>query len=232
LQTTAPSVFSVVECGHKLIANNYYIPCFSVFKLTMLQAYFLFSDTNSQSNFGCFFLMQFYTFLVTTLVTLSLLPQFLAFFTVGEKIGTPETLVATFVTFGKLDENLYIVSIFISFLFPFPFPYFYALIISVLNLSFALSIMGFLIMHISLVLGNTTTIEVMPFAPPPPQHRILARHSASASIKSSSSFFQAFEKKSNPKWHYDLGRRKNFEQVTFGLSVNLYPTTVYACLLH
>jgi hypothetical protein len=71
----------------------------------------------------------------------------------------------------------------------------------------------------------------MPFAPPP-QHRILARHSASASIKSSSSFFQAFEKKSNPKWHYDLGRRKNFEQVTFGLSVNLYPTTVYACLLH
>jgi palmitoyltransferase len=111
--------------------------------------------------------MQFYTFLVTTLVTLSLLPQFLAFFTVGEKNGTPETLVATFVTFGKLDENLYIVSIFISFLFPFPFPYFYALIIAVLNLSFALSIMGFLIMHISLVLGNTTTIEVMPFAPPP-----------------------------------------------------------------
>jgi hypothetical protein len=168
LQTTAPSVFSVVECGHKLIANNYYIPCFSVFKLIMLQAYFLFSDTNSQSNFGCFFLMQFYTFLVTTLVTSSLLLQFLAFFTVDEKNGTPETLVATFVTFGKFDENLYIVSIFISFLFPFPFPfpYFYALIISVLNLSFALSIMGFLIMHISLVLGNTTTIEVC--SPPPP----------------------------------------------------------------
>lgn len=164
LQTTAPSVFSVVECGHKLIANNYYIPCFSVFKLIMLQAYFLFSDMNFQSNFGCFVLMQFYTFLVTTLVTSSLLPQFIAFFTDGEKNGTPETLVATFVAFGRLDENLYIVSIFISFLFPFPFPYFYALIISVLNLSFALSIMGFLIMHISLVLGNTTTIEVMPFA--------------------------------------------------------------------
>ncbi|KAJ7010845.1 hypothetical protein NC653_001335 [Populus alba x Populus x berolinensis] len=115
-------------------------------------------------NYKYFLLFLFYTFLVTTLVTSSLLPQFIAFFTDGEKNGTPETLVATFVAF-------------------------------VLNLSFALSIMGFLIMHISLVLGNTTTIE-------------------------------AFEKKSNPKWHYDLGRRKNFEQVTFGLFVNLYPTTV------
>ncbi|KAH8521784.1 hypothetical protein H0E87_002725 [Populus deltoides] len=121
-------------------------------------------------NYKYFLLFLFYTFLVTTLVTSSLLLQFLSFFTVDEKNGTPETLVATFVTF-------------------------------VLNLSFALSIMGFLIMHISLVLGNTTTIE-------------------------------AFEKKSNPKWHYDLGRRKNFEQVTFGLPVNLYPTTVHACLLH
>ncbi|KAJ6962608.1 protein S-acyltransferase 14 isoform X1 [Populus alba x Populus x berolinensis] len=102
-------------------------------------------------NYKYFLLFLFYTFLVTTLVTSSLLPQFIAFFTDGEKNGTPETLVATFVAF-------------------------------VLNLSFALSIMGFLIMHISLVLGNTTTIE-------------------------------AFEKKSNPKWHYDLGRRKNFEQV-------------------
>ncbi|KAH8521782.1 hypothetical protein H0E87_002725 [Populus deltoides] len=102
-------------------------------------------------NYKYFLLFLFYTFLVTTLVTSSLLLQFLSFFTVDEKNGTPETLVATFVTF-------------------------------VLNLSFALSIMGFLIMHISLVLGNTTTIE-------------------------------AFEKKSNPKWHYDLGRRKNFEQV-------------------
>lgn len=30
----------------------------------------------------------------------------------------------------------------------------------VLNLAFALSVFGFLIMHISLVAGNTTTIEV------------------------------------------------------------------------
>ncbi|KAJ6341931.1 hypothetical protein OIU77_023116 [Salix suchowensis] len=96
------------------------------------------------------FVRKFYSFLVTTLVTSSLLPLFIAFFTVDEKHETPEILVATFVTF-------------------------------VLNLSFALSILGFLIMHISLVFGNTTTIE-------------------------------AFQKKTNSKWHYDLGRRKNFEQ--------------------
>ncbi|KAK8487287.1 hypothetical protein V6N11_012790 [Hibiscus sabdariffa] len=52
----------------------------------------------------------------------------------------------------------------------------------VLNLAFALSVLGFLIMHISLVTANTTTIE-------------------------------AYEKKTTPKWRYDLGRKKNFEQV-------------------
>ncbi|GJS21771.1 probable protein S-acyltransferase 14 [Tanacetum coccineum] len=52
----------------------------------------------------------------------------------------------------------------------------------VLNLAFALSVFGFLIMHISLVSGNTTTIE-------------------------------AYEKKTTPKWRYDLGRKRNFEQV-------------------
>ena len=116
-----PPVFPVVECGHTLFANKLLYPLFSVFKLIMLQAYFLFSDTNSQSNFGCFFLVQFYTFLVTTLVTSLLLPLFLAFFTVGEKNGTPEIHVATFVTFGKLEENLCTVSIFISFHFCFLF---------------------------------------------------------------------------------------------------------------
>ncbi|KAF2298213.1 hypothetical protein GH714_018643 [Hevea brasiliensis] len=51
-----------------------------------------------------------------------------------------------------------------------------------LNLAFAFSVLGFLVMHISLVSVNTTTIE-------------------------------AYEKKTTPKWRYDLGRRKNFEQV-------------------
>ncbi|CAH9102377.1 unnamed protein product [Cuscuta epithymum] len=103
-------------------------------------------------NYKYFLLFLFYTFLETTLVTLSLLPDFIAFFTDEEEIpGTPGTLATTFLAF-------------------------------VLNLAFALSVFGFLIMHMSLVSGNTTTIE-------------------------------AYEKKTTPKWRYDLGRKRNFEQV-------------------
>ncbi|ONK80477.1 uncharacterized protein A4U43_C01F18130 [Asparagus officinalis] len=102
-------------------------------------------------NYKYFLLFLFYTFLETTLVTVSLLSNFIAFFNDMEIPGTPGTLATTFLTF-------------------------------VLNLAFSLSVLGFMIMHISLVLGNTTTIE-------------------------------AYEKKTTPKWRYDLGRRKNFEQV-------------------
>ncbi|KAL9245288.1 hypothetical protein vseg_018957 [Gypsophila vaccaria] len=102
-------------------------------------------------NYKYFLLFLFYTFLETTLVTISLLPQFIAFFSDGEIAGTPSSLATTFLAF-------------------------------VLNLAFALSVMGFLIMHISLVAGNTTTIE-------------------------------AYEKKTTPKWRYDLGKKKNFQQV-------------------
>jgi len=102
-------------------------------------------------NYKFFLLFLFYTFLETSLVTISLLSNFISFFSDGEIPGTPAALATTFLTF-------------------------------VLNLAFALSVLGFLIMHISLVAGNTTTIE-------------------------------AYEKKTTPKWRYDLGRRKNFEQV-------------------
>ncbi|OMP00587.1 Zinc finger, DHHC-type, palmitoyltransferase [Corchorus olitorius] len=102
-------------------------------------------------NYKYFLLFLFYTFLETSLVTLALLPHFIAFFSDGEIPGTPGTLATTFLSF-------------------------------VLNLAFALSVMGFLIMHIGLVAANTTTIE-------------------------------AYEKKTTPKWRYDLGRKKNFEQV-------------------
>ncbi|XP_010918308.1 probable protein S-acyltransferase 14 [Elaeis guineensis] len=102
-------------------------------------------------NYKFFLLFLLYTFLETTLVTLSLLPNSIALFSDAEIPGTPGTLATTFLTF-------------------------------VLNLAFALSVLGFLIMHISLVGGNTTTIE-------------------------------AYEKKTTPKWKYDLGRKKNFEQV-------------------
>ncbi|XP_062027407.1 probable protein S-acyltransferase 14 [Rosa rugosa] len=102
-------------------------------------------------NYKYFLLFLFYTFLETTLVALSLLRYFMAFFTDEEISGTLGTVAASFITF-------------------------------VLNLAFALSVLGFMLMHLSLVASNTTTIE-------------------------------AYEKKNTPKWHYDLGRKKNFEQV-------------------
>jgi palmitoyltransferase len=45
--------------------------------------------------------MQFYTFLETSLVTLSLSPHFIAFFSDGEIPGTPGTLATTFLAFGR-----------------------------------------------------------------------------------------------------------------------------------
>ncbi|CAN6580832.1 unnamed protein product [Malus baccata var. baccata] len=102
-------------------------------------------------NYKYFLLFLFYTFLETTLVTLSLFKYFMAFFTEEEIPGTLGTVAASFITF-------------------------------VLNFAFALSVFGFMIMHLSLVASNTTTIE-------------------------------AFEKKATTKWQYDLGRKKNFEQV-------------------
>ncbi|KAG6747986.1 hypothetical protein POTOM_047878 [Populus tomentosa] len=114
-------------------------------------------------NYKYFLLFLFYTFLETSLVTLSLSPHFIAFFSDGEIPGTPGTLATTFLAF-------------------------------VLNLAFALSVLGFLIMHISLVSANTTTIE-------------------------------AYEKKTTPKWRYDLGRKKNFEQASTFLQCQVTITT-------
>ncbi|CAJ1814227.1 unnamed protein product [Sphenostylis stenocarpa] len=116
-------------------------------------------------NYKYFLLFLFYTFLETTLVTVSLLPHFKTFFTDGEITGTPGNLVATFLTF-------------------------------VLNLAFSLSVLGFLAIHVSLVVTNTTTIE-------------------------------AYEKKTSPKWRYDLGLKKNFEQV-FGMDKRYWFIPVYS----
>jgi hypothetical protein len=60
-------------------------------------------------------------------------------------------------------------------------------IATVFNVAFAFSVAGFLAMHLTLVLSNTTTIEM-------------------------------YEKKRLLPWRYDLGRRKNFEQV-FGARI-------------
>uniref|UniRef100_A0A0D3FQD1 S-acyltransferase n=5 Tax=Oryza TaxID=4527 RepID=A0A0D3FQD1_9ORYZ len=90
-------------------------------------------------NYKYFLLFLFYTFLETTLVTLSLLPHFIAFFSDIDIPGSPAALATTFLTF-------------------------------VLNLAFSLSVLGFMIMH-------------------------------------------AYEKKTTPRWMYDIGRKRNFIQV-------------------
>ncbi|KAL6580158.1 putative protein S-acyltransferase 14 [Orobanche minor] len=76
-------------------------------------------------NYKYFLLFLFYTFLETTLVTLSLLPLLLSL-VMAKSLGLQEVLQQLFL---------------------------------LLNLAFALSVMGFLIMHISLVAANTMTIE-------------------------------------------------------------------------
>lgn len=105
------------------------------------------------------FQMQLYTFLETTLVTLLLMPHFIAFFSDEEIPGTPGTLATTFLAFGTFPIS----NLMIDF-FPVqhinPSQKCFIIITAVLNLAFALSVMGFLIMHISLVAANTTTIEV------------------------------------------------------------------------
>ncbi|KHN29455.1 Putative S-acyltransferase [Glycine soja] len=116
-------------------------------------------------NYKYFLLFLVYTFLETTLVTISLLPHFKTYFSDGEIPGTPGTLATTFLTF-------------------------------VLNLAFSLSVLGFLVLHVSLVASNTTTIE-------------------------------AYEKKTTSKWRYDLGRRKNFEQV-FGMDKRYWFIPAYS----
>lgn len=117
------------------------------------------------------YVIQFYTFLETTLVTLSLLPHFIMFFSDEEIPGSPSSLATTFLAFGKIYYHYLCwmtcvaiaLLVFYSQCHSFSFTYInmIILLLSVLNLAFALSVFGFLIMHISLVSGNTTTIEVL-----------------------------------------------------------------------
>lgn len=59
--------------------------------------------------------MQFYTFLETTVVAISLLPVFLVFFTDGDGDITvsPGSLAASFVAFGELKDIYISVSVFV-----------------------------------------------------------------------------------------------------------------------
>eukprot|EP00250_Pteridium_aquilinum_P006200 c16168_g1_i1 orf=691-1587(-) len=80
-------------------------------------------------NYKFFLLFLLYTFVETTLTTFTLLPHFVSFF---RDIGQHS------------DSAVYLATTFLAF---------------VLNVAFALSLLGFLILHATLVTSNTTTIE-------------------------------------------------------------------------
>ncbi|XP_042065089.1 probable protein S-acyltransferase 12 [Salvia splendens] len=117
-------------------------------------------------NYKFFLLFLLYTFLETMLDTFVLLPGFISFFRQAEH---------HFSSPGELAIT------FLAF---------------VLNLAFVLSLLCFVVMHISLLLSNTTSVEV-------------------------------HEKKKGMPWKYDLGWRKNIEQV-FGTRKVLWLFPVFS----
>ncbi|BAT87806.1 protein S-acyltransferase [Vigna angularis] len=111
-------------------------------------------------NYKYFLLFLLYTFLETALDCLALVPSFIRFFG------------------GNKNHSLSPGGFAVIFL------------ASILNLAFALSLLCFVVMHISLLLSNTTSVEV-------------------------------HEKKKGVRWMYDLGWKRNFEQV-FGTKKALW----------
>lgn len=118
--------------------------------------------------FFCTHHLQLYTFLETILVCLALIPSFLRFFSGGGAKNhklSPEGFSAVFLASGKYKQasciNLVTQT---SFLFLRFRDYYCSLQIdcldAVLNLAFALSLLCFVVMHISLLLSNTTSVEV------------------------------------------------------------------------
>ncbi|XP_073219838.1 probable protein S-acyltransferase 14 isoform X3 [Cicer arietinum] len=135
-------------------------------------------------NYKYFLLFLFYTLLETALVTVSLFPYVKAFFSDEDVFVSLTTLAVSFIAFGEL-LRCNICNSFIAVTqhkHSYLIYNFYYFMHAAFNLVFVLSILGFLIMHVSLVATNTTTTEA---------------------IKTSTT----------PKWHYNLGWRKNYEQI-------------------
>lgn len=92
------SLFSWLHNNVKVAVGGFVI-LFAGYYLWFCHAY---SIVKLITYFCYLFIMQFYTFLETSLVTLSLFPHFLAFFSDGEIPGTPGMLATTFLAFGKV----------------------------------------------------------------------------------------------------------------------------------
>ncbi|KAF3501190.1 hypothetical protein F2Q69_00039428 [Brassica cretica] len=111
-------------------------------------------------------LIELYTFLETLLDVVVLLPSFIEFFSQAIKHSSSPSQLASLV---------------LAF---------------VLNLAFVLSLLCFIVMHLSLLSTNTTSVEV-------------------------------HEKSGDVRWKYDLGKKKNFEQV-FGKKKAFWLLSLYS----
>ena len=96
-------------------------------------------------------------------MTSSLLPHFMAFFSDDDIPGTPGTLATSFVTFGEFFKGGLLVNLLHYCGYSYLACNLCCLMHAVLNLAFAISVMGIAIMHVSLVASNTSTIEVTLF---------------------------------------------------------------------
>ena len=93
--------FLIVLWNEILIYTCRFVRMFFVHVNTQWIWMFIFSPL-----YSWLIVMQFYTFLETTLVTISLLPQFIAFFNDGEIPGSPSSLAATFLAFGNIKWTI------------------------------------------------------------------------------------------------------------------------------
>ncbi|CAB80893.1 AT4g00840 [Arabidopsis thaliana] len=143
-------------------------------------------------NYKFFLLFLFYTFLETMLDVIVLLPSFIEFFSQAIKhSSSPGKLASLVLAFGEYKRFFFsfsfsqkVLSFFLGLIFRLYVSYRFYPLDAVLNFAFVLSLLCFVVMHISLLSSNTTSVEV-------------------------------HEKNGEVRWKYDLGKKKNFEQVRF-----------------
>jgi hypothetical protein len=157
--------------------------------------------------------LQFYTFLETTLVTLSLLPHFIAFFSDVEIPGSPAALAMTFLTFGKCITILWIA---LLYFFSVRIPFCIIHHASTKIVPFLCSAESGFFLECSWFHDYAYFTYFCEYNNDWGKHLV-------AYCKTVFGMFmlrlicyhviQAYEKKTNPHWMYDLGRMRNFAQV-------------------
>ncbi|CAN1794131.1 Probable protein S-acyltransferase 12 [Linum perenne] len=149
-------------------------------------------------NYKFFLLFLVYTFLETTLGTLVLLPSFIKFFDHSKNFSSsPGDLATTFMAFGKTTFSIFF--LFADFCLQ---GYFFILILPP-----PCSLQS---VYLGAVLNLAFAASLLFF---------LVMHASL--LTSNTTSIEVYEKKGVVRWKYDLGRKKNFEQV-FGTKKTLW----------